>query len=59
MGDSVYDDLLVNVASLRSAFTITGTGVHVPPERAFTIAGMRTAEPDFYISHLFGIVYIW
>jgi hypothetical protein len=31
-----------NVAPLRSVFTITGTGVHVPPEQAFTITGIRS-----------------
>jgi hypothetical protein len=31
-----------SVASLRPAFTIAGTGVHLPPEQAFTITGIRT-----------------
>ena len=30
-----------SVASLRPAFTIAGTGVHLPPEQAFTITGIR------------------
>jgi hypothetical protein len=33
-----------SVASLRPAFTIAGIGVHLPPEQAFTITGIRTSH---------------